>query len=222
MKKTSFGIFLATRGKLKSFSVVGSIITILFFIFINFSTSKGYLWFIYPAFAVLWWPLSVFFASKGKIKSFSVAGSLLLMAFLITDNIMFSPMFPWVIFTILPVFWWPVTVLLGRRAASFGFASVSFFITMLYYGLLNFYMFPAHPWLIYIAYALIWWPLTQFFMKRKQLFAYSVVEALITIIFFMAVNLITTPHNSWFIYPSFTVLWWPLSIYFFVFKKKNA
>jgi hypothetical protein len=211
MKSTTFG-----------FAAAGSIMTILFLAFINFTTSGGYLWFVYPAFAMLWWPLSVFFAAKGKYKSFSLAGSLLILAFLFSINFMFSPAVPWLLFAALPVLWWPAITFLGKRAASMGFAITSFCVALIYYGALNLFMFPAHPWIIYVAYGMIWWPVSQFFLRRKQQFAYSVLGTIFTIVFFMAVNFITTPHNPWFIYPAFAVLWWPLTIYFFVYKKKSA
>lgn len=203
-----------------SFAVAGSIMTILFLAFINYTTSKGYLWFIYPTFAILWWPLSIFFAARGKVKSFAVAGSLLLIGFLITINYMFSPIYPWFLFTLMPVLWWPVTMLLGRRAASLSYAIVSFITAILYYGAINILLSPAHPWIIYVAFGMIWWPMTLFFILRKQQFAYSIAGALVTIIFFITVNYITTPGHPWFIYPAFTVLWWPLSMYYFVFKKR--
>ena len=51
------------------FSIVGSIIFIALAVFINLYYSPRYIWYIYPAFAVIWWPLSVFFFGnwrKGK------------------------------------------------------------------------------------------------------------------------------------------------------------
>jgi len=53
------------------FSVFGSMLLIGLFIFINFYYSPNTIWFVYPMFAVLWWPLSLFFVwlnnrKKGK------------------------------------------------------------------------------------------------------------------------------------------------------------
>ncbi|MEI6579194.1 MAG: hypothetical protein WCN92_06980 [Eubacteriales bacterium] len=155
---------------------------------------------------------------KNTKFSFALAGSALITAFLITVNIMFSPDFLWVVFVILPVMWWPLTMLRGKRAASFKFAMISFVAVIIYYGLLNLLFLPGHLWIVYIAYAISWWPMTLFFVGRKQPFAYSVSGALISIAFFMIVNFITTPHIIWFVFPAFIILWWPLSIYFFVFK----
>ena len=48
------------------FSVVGSLIFIALMVFINMYYSPQYIWFLYPAFAVIWWPLSIFFFGKWR------------------------------------------------------------------------------------------------------------------------------------------------------------
>lgn len=44
------------------FSLWGSALIIAFFIFLNFYYSPETIWFVYPTFGVLWWPLAMFFA----------------------------------------------------------------------------------------------------------------------------------------------------------------
>jgi len=43
------------------FSIWGSALIIALFTFINFYYTPDNIWFVYPTFAVLWWPLSMFF-----------------------------------------------------------------------------------------------------------------------------------------------------------------
>lgn len=43
------------------FSIWGSILIIALFIFINVAYSPQTIWFVYPTFAVLWWPLAMYF-----------------------------------------------------------------------------------------------------------------------------------------------------------------
>jgi len=100
---------------------------------------------------------------------FAAAGSVLISAFFIAVNLLFSPGFLWFVFACPPVVWWPLAILLGRRAGTFKFAIISFLTAMVYYGLLNLLFFPGHPWIIYIAFALSWWPLSvYFFVFQKQ------------------------------------------------------
>ncbi len=50
------------------FSIWGSALVIGLMLFINFYYSPRSIWFVYPTFAILWWPLSMFFVwlNKGK------------------------------------------------------------------------------------------------------------------------------------------------------------
>lgn len=43
------------------YSVWGSILVITLVVFINFYYTPGIIWFVYPTFGILWWPLSMLF-----------------------------------------------------------------------------------------------------------------------------------------------------------------
>ncbi len=43
------------------FSIWASVILIVMVVFINLYYSPDTIWFVYPAFAILWWPLAMFF-----------------------------------------------------------------------------------------------------------------------------------------------------------------
>ncbi|MBO9130723.1 permease prefix domain 1-containing protein [Bacillus sp. 165] len=43
------------------FSIAGSVLIISLFIFINFYYTPQTIWFVYPTFMVLWWPLAMYF-----------------------------------------------------------------------------------------------------------------------------------------------------------------
>lgn len=42
------------------FSIWGSLLIITFFTFINLTSSPRFIWFVYPVFGILWWPLTMF------------------------------------------------------------------------------------------------------------------------------------------------------------------
>jgi len=48
------------------FSIIGSLIFVALMVFINMYYSPNYIWFLYPTFAVIWWPLSMFFFGKWR------------------------------------------------------------------------------------------------------------------------------------------------------------
>lgn len=43
------------------FSICGSLLIIALAAFVNFYYTPGTIWFVYPTFAVLWWPLAMFY-----------------------------------------------------------------------------------------------------------------------------------------------------------------
>ncbi|WP_339282278.1 permease prefix domain 1-containing protein [Oceanobacillus sp. FSL K6-3682] len=50
-----------------NFSIWGSILIIALMVFINLYYSPSTIWFVYPTFAILWWPLSMFYRWR-KLK----------------------------------------------------------------------------------------------------------------------------------------------------------
>lgn len=57
------------------------------------------------------------------------------------------------------------------------------------------------------------------YMKKIH-FSYSLCGSALIILFFLFINFYYSPNVIWFVYPTFVVLWWPLTIYFYVHKRK--
>ncbi|MGM9925041.1 MAG: hypothetical protein ACI35R_12420 [Bacillus sp. (in: firmicutes)] len=57
------------------------------------------------------------------------------------------------------------------------------------------------------------------YMKKIH-FGYSVCGSTLIILFFLFINMYYSPNVIWFVYPTFVVLWWPLTMYFYVYKAK--
>lgn len=201
------------------FAVVGSLMSILFFILVNYLTSPHDSWFIYPTFVLLLWPVSLIFIKQGKYKLHAALGSLLVIVFLVTNNYLYSPVHPWFLYAIFPVIWWPIAVFSGKKATTLAFALIGSMSTILYYALLNVALSPQYPWAIYPAYAVLWWPLALYYARKKHYFGLSVAASVLTIIFLVVVNVVSSPQTIWAIYPIFAILWWPLSMYYYQFKK---
>jgi len=54
----------SSAGLQLGFSVIGSMLIIALFLFINLYITPGFLWCVFPIFGVLWWPLAMFFRWK--------------------------------------------------------------------------------------------------------------------------------------------------------------
>jgi hypothetical protein len=202
-----------------AFAAAGAAMTILFLLIVNLVTYSNYLWFVYPSFAVLWWPISVIFAPRSP-RVFSVVGSFMILVFLTAINLMFSPSCLWVLYAAFPVVCWPVLVFLGRRAGRLPVAAAVSILAAVYYILLNKYCSPGFLWFIFPMYAVMWWPLAIVFAKRGNALSLSLAGTIWSILFFAVLNAVTTPFEIWAVYPIFALLWWPLSVFCFVYKRK--
>jgi hypothetical protein len=197
------------------FAAAGSLMCILFFFIVNQITSPHYLWFIYPSFAVLHWPLTMYFLARGNIKPYSLVTSLLIIAFLIIENNLCNPEHPWFLYASYPLLWWPILMYSGKYAKTLSIAVIGCLFTILYYSMINSSLSPQYPWAIYPAFAVLWWPLSIYFVKKKDYWGYSIWASILIIVFFVLSNAVSSANTIWAVYPIFAVLWWPLSMYYY-------
>jgi hypothetical protein len=197
-----------------AFAVTGSLMSIFFLIIVNTLTTPDDIWFFYPAFVLLQWPVSLYFFSQGKTKEYSAVTSLLLILLLVWENGMHSPDHPWFLYVTFAIIWWPILMYAGRFAGTLAMALIGSFSVIISYGLLNVLISPEFPWAIFPAYAVLWWPLAIYFGGKKKWFSFSVWASILSGIFFITVNAITT-SDIWAIYPLFAIVWWPLSMYYY-------
>ncbi|MBL3643362.1 hypothetical protein JMN23_13480 [Bacillus sp. RHFB] len=203
------------------FVVTGSVMTIVFLILINFLTSSQYPWFIYPVLAVLLFSLGLYCVRAKKYTLFSVLGSFLLLLCLIIVNYINTPGYPWFSYTVGPIVMWPALVIQGQRAKTMTTALIGSISFILYYILLNIFLAPQVPWVIFPAFVILWWPLSLYHVQQKSYFGFSISASLFISVFFISVNAIFSPQEVWAVYPIFAVLWWPLSMYYFSYRQKK-
>lgn len=151
--------------------------------------------------------------------TFALLGSLLSILFLLTINLLHSPGHPWFLYASYPILWWPILIMSDKKRKSVSLAMLGSFITIIYYSMLNAALSPHYPWAIYPMYAVLWWPLAVQFGKTKRFLELSIWASLLTIIFFIVVNMVSSPFTIWAVYPIFVILWWPLCMYFYKYKK---
>lgn len=100
-----------------AFSVWGAVITAAFFVFINLYCTPGVIWFVYPVFAVLWWPLTMFFHwrrlkyDKPSGFGYSVCGFALILGLFLFINFYCTPDVIWFVYPVFGAFWWPLAML---------------------------------------------------------------------------------------------------------------
>ncbi len=113
MKNRNIGLSL-------TFSLWGSFLISALMIFINLYYTPNAIWFVFPLFTVIWWPLALFFVwyrCKNGIRigfPFSVAGAVLIIALMIFINSYYTPKTLWCVYPIFAVVWWPVAMFFNR------------------------------------------------------------------------------------------------------------
>jgi hypothetical protein len=109
-KSRKIGISLA-------FSVWGSILITALMLFINFYYTPQVIWFVYPVFAVVWWPMSLFFYWFRLKKDepiglpYSVCGFALIIGLMLFINFYYTPQIIWFVYPTFGVIWWPLAML---------------------------------------------------------------------------------------------------------------
>jgi len=191
------------------FALAGAGMSAAFFLLVNLLTSPGYLWFVYPVFAVLWWPLSVYFVRKKAYTAFSAAAAAYLIAFFILLNFMHFGGYIWFYYPAFALLWWPLSMLLAKRDTIKLYAIVMSTLTILFLLLINLLHFGGYLWFYYPVYAILWWPLSMLLARRKTIKLYAIVMSALTLVFLLVINLLNSPGVLWFQYVIFYLLWWP-------------
>lgn len=196
--------------------VLFSLILVAYFPVINLVFTPGRFWAIYPIFVTLWWPLHLIF--RNDYKKLSIAGAFITIVFFIASN-MLETSYPWALFACFPVTLWPVAMYLGKQMGALRFSVFASVSIIIWYGLLNIFLAPSNPWVLFVAFAVLWWPLSVYFYGRHCPQKYAVVMSALSIAFFTAVNVIYLPGAVWALYPAFGLLWWPVTLMFARSKK---
>ena len=148
-------------------------------------------------------------------------GSLLLLFTLVMNNFLYSSTYYWFYYPLFPIIWFWVIIIFFKQIKSIWFAWISVLTGISYYLILNIFLSPGYPWFIYPAFALIWWPLSMNYYKTGKHLHFALLGSSLIITLMVLINLTTSPAILWCFFPIFAVLWWPLSISFFIYKLRR-
>ncbi len=216
-------VFFIKKRTTKLYSIIMSLTTIVFLILVNYFVIPNYMWSHRIIFYLLWLSAIIYFGKKVKTITFSIIGAIVIIGYFIMNYIILTPdAHPWYLYIILPVIWWPVCTAFKYKVLNIKFLFSSLLIFTIYYTTLNLIFSPNYLWILYLLYPFSWILMGVYFYRRKKFFAFSIWAAAITILFFSAINYMESPHQIWAIYPSFAILWWPLSQYYYGKKKSHG
>lgn len=115
-----------------------------------------------------------------------------------------------------------------KTSLSLAFSVWGAILTTAFFMFINLYYSPQSIWFVYPAFAVIWWPMSLFFhwyrnrYEKPVGFAFSVCGSSLLILLLLFINFYYTPHNIWFVYPTFAIIWWPMSMLFYTLRKNSG
>lgn len=193
------------------FSITGSLIILCFLAFINYSSGSSFPWFLFPAYAVLWWPLVTIVNGRDAAKIMSLIGSLATIALLVLVNYLTSWPFPWFVFPAFAVLWWPLTLFFGVKNYKHFSISGSLVLTV-FFMITNLVLTPSVLWFIDPIFVVLWWPLSAYLAKGKTMKSYAILGALAIISYVSIKNWIETPAYPWAVLTYFPIIFWPAAV----------
>ena len=102
--------FLGGKAISPSIALICSALSILYYCLLNIYLSPTFPWAIFPAYVLLWWPLSAIQIKYHRMMLFSALGTILTFAFFTALNVITTPTNIWAIYPIFAMLWWPLSI----------------------------------------------------------------------------------------------------------------
>lgn len=160
-------IYFITRGLNKPFAAIDTLLIISCLFVDNMLYSPDHPWFLYAAFAIVWWPILLYAGRFAGTLAMAIIGSVSIIVSYTLLNVFISPAFPWAIFPAYAVLWWPLAVYCGRRGKWFLFSVVGALLSMLLFVTIN-AITTEEIWAIYPIFAIAWWPLSMYYYSYSK------------------------------------------------------
>ena len=215
-------IFAGEKARSIPFAILSAIIITLYYVLINTFVEPRHPFWIYIAYALVWWPLGLAFRGKVGSKIVAIISLAANIAFVMTFSHIIRPEYNWSMYALGPAVLFSVMIFFGEKSKTLAFAILAYISLLAYYGYINMFIESRHPFIIYIAFALTWWPISLSYVRHKNMLRYSLVSFLLIAAFFTATNLVTSPQVLWAVYPIGAAAFWPLSILVFGKKHRKA
>ena len=143
----------------------------------------------------------MFLLKKKHYKAYSLIMTLSAVAYLAIINLLNTPDFMWFQYTIFYLMWWPLVMLMGKKANSIWFAAVGAALIIAYHTALYYIQTPlVHPWYLYIILPALWWPVCMALKKHLTRIWFLLMSLAVFVAYYVTLNLILTPGYFWSVY----------------------
>ncbi|MBM7631213.1 hypothetical protein [Geomicrobium sediminis] len=149
------------------YSTIGAIWIAGLLTAINVIETPVYLWVLYTV-PLIWWPLSAWYPHQFKTKPFAWISFLILGGYYVMLNFIYDDRFPWSIFLLFALLWWPFTRQWSNRPIRYSYLMAT--TTSIFFVVVNLITTPHEIWAVYPIFAVLWWPLamTYFYRRNKE------------------------------------------------------
>ncbi len=212
-------IFRGEKAKSIPFAIVSSVIITIYYVLINIFVEPRHPFWIYVAYALIWWPLCLAFRGKIGGKIIAIIALLANIAFILYISQIVRPEYNWSIYLFGPAILFSIMIFIGEKCKTLSFSIFAYISLLVYYGYVNYFIENGHPFIIYIAFTFAWWPISLSYARHKNAFRFSLVSFSLIAAFFIGTNMVTTSHILWAVYPIGAAAFWPLSV--LIFGRKN-
>jgi hypothetical protein len=203
----------AGRRSMKALSLIGSLMTVVMLFALNYLTSWGYPWFLFPSFAVLWWPIFMYFGAN-HAKTISIVGCAALIIMLAAINLIVSPERMWFYYPAFAIIWWPLSTRFARSRAVKGYSIAGAALIIAFLTFVNYMESPLYPWAPLAYFPALMWPAATLLGKRLGKPGFALIGCLAGAIYYISMNILLFPGFPWAIFPVYALLWWPLAVIF--------
>jgi len=214
-------IFSGAKAKTVPFAIVSAIVITLYYVLINIFVEPRHPFWIYIAYGLAWWPLSMAYRGKISRKVIAIISLVANIAFILYFSQIIRPEYNWSIYLLGPAVLLSAMLFIGEKCKTLAFSVLAYFLLLAYYGYVNFFIENRHPFIIYLAFAFAWWPISLSFVQHRNMLLYSLVSFLLIATFCTATNLVTIPQYLWAVYPIGAAAFWPLSVVVFGKQRKE-
>jgi hypothetical protein len=162
-------MILGKKAKTVLFAVIGAALIIAYHIAVYYiQTPNVHPWYWYIILPAVWWPVCMALRKQIRRIWFLLFSFLVFAIYYVVLNVIFSPEYFWSLSLLYLEIVAVINLYYARRKKPFALSVWISVVTIIFFSLINYINTPYVIWAIYPAFAIIWWPLSVYFYKRKK------------------------------------------------------
>jgi hypothetical protein len=144
------------------------LIILAFFAVDNHINSPDCPWMLFTVYPLLLWPVCSLLGRRAlglpTVLGLTAAG----VAYYTALNVFVFPGFPWIIFPVYALLWWPLSAAFARRGHAMLFSVCGTLMSAALFISINVISTPEYIWAVYPIFILVWWPLATYYYCYKR------------------------------------------------------